>query len=161
MSEGAGDDNQPPRVGYRRPPVGTRFKKGQSGNPGGRPRKREPTAEAILELLNRSVTVQTAGRRRRMSAREARLRSTFKKACSGDLSAIDYCLGLFKKFEAIPRMVMTEGGVVLIPDGMQTEICVLLLGLYGRGPWSADEIADAERMWAGLSEEQRAKVMKR
>ena len=25
-------------VGYRKPPVGTRFKKGQSGNPAGRPR---------------------------------------------------------------------------------------------------------------------------
>ena len=33
-------------VGYRRPPVGTRFKKGISGNPRGRPRKRREVARS-------------------------------------------------------------------------------------------------------------------
>ncbi|MNE31835.1 hypothetical protein D3C80_1254240 [compost metagenome] len=40
-----GDD----RVGYRRPPKHTRFKKGQSGNPRGRPLKR-PSADTPGEI---------------------------------------------------------------------------------------------------------------
>ncbi len=44
------------KVGYKRPPVATRFKKGQSGNPGGRPRKaisRRHIAEKVLSEKQR------------------------------------------------------------------------------------------------------------
>jgi hypothetical protein len=34
-------------VGYKRPPVHTRFRRGESGNPAGRP-KRRPTLQAVL-----------------------------------------------------------------------------------------------------------------
>ena len=38
----ASDDDSAPgmQVGYSNPPVHTRFRKGQSGNPGGRPKRR-------------------------------------------------------------------------------------------------------------------------
>jgi hypothetical protein len=42
-----GGDEKPYRVGYGRPPLATRFKPNQSGNPKGRPRRRslEPSHE--------------------------------------------------------------------------------------------------------------------
>ena len=39
------------RVGYGKPPLETRFKKGQSGNPGGRPRR----ARNLMTQLYRAL----------------------------------------------------------------------------------------------------------
>ena len=42
-------------VGYKKPPVKSRFKKGQSGNPKGRPRNADELAEVVRELLAETV----------------------------------------------------------------------------------------------------------
>ena len=42
-------------VGYKKPPVKSRFKKGQSGNPKGRPRNADELAEVVRELLAEKV----------------------------------------------------------------------------------------------------------
>jgi hypothetical protein len=64
-------------VGYGRPPTHTRFSKGHSGNPGGRPRGITPgraTALALKELY-RLVTVREAGKVLRLPAIQVVLRS--------------------------------------------------------------------------------------
>src|SRR6266850_169959 len=56
------------RVGPGRPPLHSRFKKGQSGNPGGR---RAKTLPALLAAaLDEEVYVTTNGRRRKITKRE-------------------------------------------------------------------------------------------
>ncbi len=45
-------------VGYMNPPEHTRFKKGKSGNPRGRPRKREDLNTVLQRVLNRKVRVK-------------------------------------------------------------------------------------------------------
>ena len=67
-------------VGYRRPPEHTRFKKGRSGNPGGRPRKTGAVEVDLEGWVNQSVTVVQNGQARRMSKREVMLRAHLKKA---------------------------------------------------------------------------------
>jgi hypothetical protein len=54
---------------YRNPPLHTRFKKGQSGNPRGRPKKDLPGY--LIAALNEPVYVTTNGRRRKITKREA------------------------------------------------------------------------------------------
>ncbi len=75
-------------VGYGKPPKSTRFKKGVSGNPAGRPRK-EPVMDAgiraaILEESKRTVTVQENGGTSQISTRDAVIRSQFKSAAQGN-----------------------------------------------------------------------------
>jgi len=57
------------KVGYGKPPVGRRFKKGQSGNPGGRA---ATTAPALLvRTLHEEVVVAAKGRREKTTRRES------------------------------------------------------------------------------------------
>ena len=57
------------KVGPGRPPLYTRFKKGQSGNPGGRRAKSLPAL--LADALNETIVVTIDGRRRRITKREA------------------------------------------------------------------------------------------
>jgi hypothetical protein len=61
-------------VGYGKPPKATRFRKGQSGNPKGRPRNEPPDLFAILnQLLGQSIVVREGDRTRRISRAQALL----------------------------------------------------------------------------------------
>ena len=77
-----GDDG----IGYGRPPAATRFRKGQSGNPRGRPRGRrsEPPYEAVLGQM---VTIREDGVERRVTAAEAFLLHVTKRGLEGDGAA--------------------------------------------------------------------------
>lgn len=73
-------------VGRGKPPAATRFRKGQSGNPRGRPRgsKRQAPYEAVLGQL---VTVREDGQARRMTAAEAFLLHITRRGLDGDGAA--------------------------------------------------------------------------
>ena len=76
-------------VGYGRPPVRTRFRKGTSGNPRGRPRG--PTAARLDKLIGaellRPIQVREGERSFKMPATTAVLRQIVLQALKGSLPA--------------------------------------------------------------------------
>jgi len=77
MSEGSG---------YGKPPPATRFKKGSSGNPRGRPKNRRITVPYDA-VLGQMVTIREDGRERRVTAAEAFLLQLTQKGLAGDSAA--------------------------------------------------------------------------
>ena len=81
-------------IGRNKPPLNTRFKKGQSGCPTGRRKgsKNRKTLEkvqqtVVINLLNELVTVDDNGHPRTMTKLEALLMAVINKAVAGDLRA--------------------------------------------------------------------------
>ena len=81
-------------VGYGKPPVHTRFKRGQSGNPKGRPKGVNNLRSDVKKTLKIGVTVNDQGVSRRASTQEAALLRLRDKALKGDTRSLDRLLAL-------------------------------------------------------------------
>ena len=91
------DDESGHKVGPGRPPLHTRFKKGQSGNPGGRSTKRLPAL--LASAMNETIVMTTDGRRRTITKREAIVTQMVDKSASADLRATNMLIGMMKDVE--------------------------------------------------------------
>ena len=96
-----------PHVGYMSPPEHTRFKKGKSGNPRGRPRKREDLNTVLHRLLNRKVRVKDNDQR--LAIRDALIWKLREMALQGDKQAL-----------ALQRRIIEDSGIA-DPDAISPE----------------------------------------
>ena len=85
------------KVGPGRPPLHTRFKKGQSGNPGGRSAKSLPAL--LADALNETVVMTIDGRRCKTTKREAIVTQMVDKSASADLRATKILIDIMKAVE--------------------------------------------------------------
>ncbi|WP_426610577.1 DUF5681 domain-containing protein [Bradyrhizobium sp. McL0616] len=74
-------------VGYGRPPLRTRWKKGQSGNPRKKPRRPENEIEILDRLLLSEVKLTLNGETKRVAAIEAIISRLQLKELSGNSKA--------------------------------------------------------------------------
>lgn len=96
-----GDPFSPPeQVGFGRPPQATRFKKGVSGNPKGRPKGSLNVATAFMKALREKVVINENGRRKTVTKLEAALKQLVNKAASGEISALKQLVELANDAEA-------------------------------------------------------------
>ncbi len=86
------------------PPHSSRFRKGQSGNPKGRPRSkqhgRSPSGSAFDVILERRITVEDHGQTRELTVEEGLQQETLKAAFEGRHGAQRQILKMIEKREA-------------------------------------------------------------
>ncbi|MDR6306636.1 hypothetical protein GGQ85_004370 [Nitrobacter vulgaris] len=95
------------KVGYRRPPKSSRFKKGQSGNPLGSSRKARmrqcqqtlPLVDLVLENSQGLVPIREGDRRSTISMKEALIRREAALAIQGNRLALKAALDRIDKAE--------------------------------------------------------------
>ena len=97
-------------VGYGKPPAYSRFKKGTSGNPRGRPKGRLNFATVLLKTLREKVVINENGRRTIITKLEASVKQLVNKAAAGDLRALSHLIGITLTAEqsAADEMVAQE-----------------------------------------------------
>jgi hypothetical protein len=93
---GSPDDAEDSGVGYRKPPRASRFTKGRSGNPAGRPRGRHREAP-YQAVLGQMVTIREGGTARRVTAAEAFLLQLTKRGLEGDGAAARQSLAMIEQ----------------------------------------------------------------
>ncbi len=75
-------------VGKGRPPLSTRWKPGQSGNPKGRPKGAKNMATLFHEALSKKIEITENGKLRKVPVREAIVLRITSQALKGDPKAI-------------------------------------------------------------------------
>ena len=102
------DQRRDYEVGYGKPPRETRFVKGRSGNPRGRPRGAKSFNTLLSDKLNEPVTVAENGGRRKISKREAIVTQLVNRSAAADFRAIKILLDIVRDIERQTEPISSE-----------------------------------------------------
>jgi Family of unknown function (DUF5681) len=102
-------------VGYRKPPLHTRFQPGQSGNPSGRRKGLRNLKTDVQRTLKMPVKVKKGGR---ISTQEGMLMVLREKALKGDARGLDRMLGYASQYnnepgETVAQALSTDDQAIL------------------------------------------------
>ncbi len=86
-----------------RPPKHTQFKKGISGNPGGRPKGALNISTVMQRALKETIVVVEEGKKKTISKMEAAVKRLVDKAIAGDMSAFRVLSDLSRILEDSPE----------------------------------------------------------
>ena len=117
-------------VGYGKPPLHSRFKPGQSGNPKGRPKDARGLRTIVRDALDEKILIRTNGKDRRVTRLEALVLKQIELASKGDLRALDKLIHLHMNLvpETEPPPAADAGELSQTDEAVLAEVAKLLSG---------------------------------
>ena len=109
-------------------PVATRFKRGQSGNPKGRPRGAKNLASLLNEALNEVVVVNENGGRKRISKRKAAFKQLVNEAAKGNWRALKLLVDILQDIERRSEPQTEESSFSLADEKVLAQLEARLRG---------------------------------
>jgi Family of unknown function (DUF5681) len=98
-------------IGYGKPPQSTRFRKGVSGNPRGRPKNSRNVAGVFAKALREKVVINENGQRKTITKLEAAVKQFVNKAASGDFRSLQLLVHLSREAEG-QELSAAEGSIL-------------------------------------------------
>lgn len=130
------------KVGYGNPPRNWQFKKGQSGNPTGRPKMRTDAGTSdIVSILSEPVVVRKGGKEQLMSPFEASIRKLTSRALNdNNVAAALELIRLCEEYDVILPPPMPEGTADLwiVPRNFTCDEWSKMYHQYGPPPWPGE-----------------------
>lgn len=127
-------------IGFRKPPSGTRFKPGCSGNPRGRPKGSRPIGAVLQNIVQQKIAVTENGKTRKIPVLEVMLRRLANDALRSEPRAMKLMLSLLDRFQD-----SAETGIDV--NAMMAEDVAILQRYLGDGEGSASP-ADPDALFA-------------
>jgi hypothetical protein len=115
-------------VGKGRPPVHTRWQRGQSGNPNGRPKGHRNIRSELREIASQKVTVRDGNAKRRVSLLAANFYAHAVKGANGDARSSSIVFNLAEKMKVVPPE--ESYGIETITAGASAVRCRPTDGLF-------------------------------
>ncbi|MEM9111446.1 MAG: DUF5681 domain-containing protein [Planctomycetota bacterium] len=103
-------------VGFGKPPMHTRFKPGQSGNPKGRPKNTKDLEKLMDRELSRSIRVNENGQSKTVTIREAINRTIVVAAAKGDSKALRMILPFMSNQTDLDGFEVDPAGEAMLKD---------------------------------------------
>lgn len=138
-------------VGPNNPPPASRFAKGHSGNPKGRPKaEKVRTASAFDIVIDKPLNVTQGGVVREVTVEEALQHRTYQDAIAGNRAARREVLKMIAKREQYlaTRRPQTVRKVELLAelDPQNADAALLILGIAGRNPDRQGPLFEGEQL---------------
>ena len=86
------------KIGYKQPPKSGQFKKGQSGNPAGRPKGTKNLRTVVDTVANETVDLRENDKVKKVSKQLAIVKSLSAKAMQGDVRATTEMIKLIERY---------------------------------------------------------------
>ncbi|MBW5439361.1 hypothetical protein FXB41_32770 [Bradyrhizobium canariense] len=126
------------KVGYKKPPLETRFGAERQPERVGRRAATRPAPD-IAALLDEPLQVKSKGKKTKMHLHEATLHGLFKRVLKGEIGAIKKFLQYCRGAGLLEASALAAAGVVVeAPEGVPLELAALLIREVGLPPWDED-----------------------
>ena len=144
-------EQKPYKVGYKKPPRHTQFKKGHKPV---RRKQKERTLD-IDDTLDKPVTVMVNGQRVTRQPYEVALLSQIKKALAQDLTALGYVLEQFERYGILSARVPEKvDRVVVLPSTMPFPMAKIMVQAFGTPPWTKAQLVKGREQYVAARSDQ-------